>query len=244
MGHEDPRRYARHSARCVHVHAPPARGRGRRDRAVELSVPALVVEACARPRRRQYDRPQAGFTDAADGPEVRRAVRGGRDPRRRRQRRDRPWRQSRHGAGARSARRQDRLHRLDRGRQADHAGGSRHVEAPVARARRQVAQHRVRRRRHGSGGEGRAHRDLLQQGRGVRGGLAPLPRGLDPRRVHGQAHRAREGPHRRRSHGQGHAHGPGGLEGADGHRAVLHRGGQAGGRAPGGGRRPRQRRQR
>ena len=61
-----------------------------------------------------------------------------------------------HGDGARSARGQDRVHRLHGGRQADHARGGRHAEAAVARAGRQVAQHRLRRRRHGGGGARRA----------------------------------------------------------------------------------------
>ena len=96
-------------------------------------------------------------------------------------------------------RRQDRLHRLHRRRQADHAGGGGDAQAPLARARRQVAQHRVRRRGHGRGGARRAHRHLLQQGRGVRGRLAALPGRLDPRPVHGQADRPGQEPEGRRS---------------------------------------------
>ena len=46
-----------------------------------------------------------------------------------------------------SGRRQDRVHRLDRGGQAHHARRRRQPEAGLARARRQVAEHRLRRRR-------------------------------------------------------------------------------------------------
>ena len=48
-----------------------------------------------------------------------------------------------------SRRRQGRLHRIDRGRQADRAGRRRQSEEGVAGTRRQVAGHRVSRRRHG-----------------------------------------------------------------------------------------------
>ena len=52
-------------------------------------------------------------------------------------------------------------------------------------------------------------RHLLQQGRGVRGRLAALRRAVGPRRVHGQAGRAREDAQGRRPAGsQGHPHGP------------------------------------
>ena len=68
---------------------------------------------------------QARLADAAHRAAVRRALPGGRRARGRLQRRDRARRQGRHGAGARPARGQDRLHRLDRGRQADHARGGR-----------------------------------------------------------------------------------------------------------------------
>ncbi len=125
---------------------------------------------------------------------VRRAVSGSGAARGRVQRRHGPRRQGRHGARARPARGQDRLHRLDRGRQADHAGGGGDAEAPLARAGRQVAEHRLRRRRHGSGRARRHDGNLLQQGRGLRGWLAPVPRGADPRRVHGQADRQGEEP--------------------------------------------------
>ena len=48
---------------------------------------------------------------------------------------------------AHPGRRQGRVHRLDRGRQADRPGGGRQPEAGLAGARRQVAEHRLRRRR-------------------------------------------------------------------------------------------------
>ena len=62
---------------------------------------------------------------------------------RRRQHRHRR-RGDRRRAGRPSGRRQDRLHRLDRGRPGDPQGDRRHGQEALARARRQVAVHRVR----------------------------------------------------------------------------------------------------
>ena len=78
-------------------------------------------------------------------------------PGRRRQHRHRLRRR---GRGARRAprRRQGRVHRLDRGRQADRAGRGRQPEEGLARARRQVAERRLRRRRPGGGDPGRGER--------------------------------------------------------------------------------------
>ena len=58
-----------------------------------------------------------------------------------------PGRQGRDGAGPPPGGGQDRLHRLDRGRQVDHAGSRRLAQARLARAGRQVPEHRLRRRR-------------------------------------------------------------------------------------------------
>ena len=55
----------------------------------------------------------------------------------------------RRGARLAPRRRQGRVHRLDGGRAADHAARLEHDQEDDARAGRQVAQHRVRRRRHG-----------------------------------------------------------------------------------------------
>ena len=59
------------------------------------------------------------------------------------------------------------LHRLDRGGQADHEGLCRPGEAGDARARWQVRQHRVRRRRPGRGGGHRAVRRVRQRRAGL-----------------------------------------------------------------------------
>ena len=101
-----------------------------------------------------------------------------------------PGARDRPGARLQQADRQDRLHRRDRDRPADHAvrGAEHH---PVDdRARRQVAEHLLRRRdgrrrrlpRQGD----RGLRPLrLQQGRGLHLPLAGADPGVDLRRVHG-----------------------------------------------------------
>ena len=74
-----------------------------------------------------------------------------------------------HGRGDRGPprHRQDRVHRLDRGR-ADHPHrDGREREEAVARAGRQVAIHRVPRRRPRQRGRGRGGRDLVQSGPGL-----------------------------------------------------------------------------
>ena len=231
LGDEDPRRDAQPPRQRLHVHAAPAGRRRRRHRPLELPVPAGLLEDRPGAGRREHGRPQARLAHAPDRAPLRRAHPGGRAPRGRVQRGDGPRRQGRHGARPPPRRRQDRVHGLDRGRQGDHAGGRRDAEARVARARRQVAEHRLRRRRHGSGGPGRPDRDLLQQGRGVRGRLAPARGAADPRRVRREAGRPRQGPQGRRPDGQGDAHGPGRLRPADRDGARLRRGRQAA-RAP------------
>ena len=65
----------------------------------------------------------------------------------RRQHRHRLRRDRRRGARRPPRRRQGRLHRLDRGRQADRPGRRRQPQEGLAGARRQVAEHRLRRRR-------------------------------------------------------------------------------------------------
>ncbi len=62
---------------------------------------------------------------------------------------------------------QGRLHRLDRGRQADHGRLRRAGEAGDPRARRQERQHRLRRRRRGAGGRQCAVRRLRQRRPGL-----------------------------------------------------------------------------
>ena len=75
-------------------------------------------------------------------------------------------------AGRARRRRQGRVHRLDRGRQADRAGRRREPQARVARARRQEPEHRARRRRRRGRDRRRGEGDLLQPGRGLHRRLA------------------------------------------------------------------------
>ena len=90
--------------------------RRRADHPVELPAADGRVEDRARARRRQHGRAQAGRDDAADGADARRDHRRGRPAAGRRQH---PRRRPGDRAGDRRARRhrQDRVHRLDRGRQ-------------------------------------------------------------------------------------------------------------------------------
>ena len=80
----------------------------------------------------------------------------------RRQRRARLWRDRGRGAGLASRRRQGRLHRLARHRPVDHPRLGRQPQARLARARRQVAGHRVRRCRSRCGGAGRGDGGVRQ----------------------------------------------------------------------------------
>ena len=76
-----------------------------------------------------------------------------------------------------AGRRQDRLHRLDRGRPHHPQGDRRHGQEAVAGARRQVALHRLRRRRPRQRGRRRGRRDLVQPGPGLLRRLAPARAG-------------------------------------------------------------------
>ena len=69
-----------------------------------------------------------------------------------------------------SRHRQDRVYRIDRRRQRNHAGRGRHHEAHHARTRRQVAQHRLRRFRYRQRRERRHQRHLLRQRRSLQRG--------------------------------------------------------------------------
>ena len=105
-------------------------------------------------------------------------VRRRRRPARRAQHRQRPRRRDRPGAGLQQADRQDRLHRRDRDRAADHAVRGAEHHPLDHRARRQVAERLLRRR------DGRRRRLPRQGDRGLRPlrlqqgrGLHLLPRG-------------------------------------------------------------------
>ena len=132
---------------------------------------------------------QAGQPDSVVDPEVRRADRRHR-PARRAQHRERPRRRDRQGAGVQQANRQDRLHRRDGDRTADHAIRRPEHHPVDDRARRQVAEHLLRRRdgrrRRVPRQGGRGPRALrLQQGRGLHLPVEGPDRGVDLRRVHG-----------------------------------------------------------
>ena len=120
--------------------------------------------------------PQAAGADAAHVPRAAEDPRGGgaadrRVPRPHRVRRDR-----RRAARRAPRRRQGLLHGLARGRQDHHAERRGHAEARDARARRQVAEHRLRRRRPPRRARGDGQRDLLEPGRDLLGGV-PCVRG-------------------------------------------------------------------
>ena len=100
--------------------------------------------------------------------------------------------------------RQDRLHRLDRGRQGDPARARRHREAADARARRQGGEHRLRRLRARPGGRGDRQRDLLQPGPRLLRRLAPVRAGVDLRGRGQEAEAADEDAPRRRPARQEH----------------------------------------
>ena len=86
--------------------------------------------------------------------------------------------------------RQDRVHRLDRGRQGDPAPARRHRQEADARARRQGGEHRLRRRRARPGGRRHRQRHLLQPGPRLLRGLAPVRAGVDLRAGDRQAEAA------------------------------------------------------
>ena len=133
--------------RVARLHAARAGRRRRADHPVELPAADGGVEAGAGAGLRLHGRAEAGRADAAVGAAPRRADPGGRLPRGRAQHRSRLRRDRRRRARRARRRRQGRLHGLDRGRQADRAGGLGQPEEGDAGARRQVAEHRLRRRR-------------------------------------------------------------------------------------------------
>ncbi len=96
----------------------------------------------------------------------------------RRQRRRRQGLGRRAAADRASRRGEDRLHRLDRGRPAGDARRGRHDQARHARARRQVGERRLRRRRPGEGGRGGAVRGVRQRRPGLLRALAHPRRAL------------------------------------------------------------------
>ena len=156
------------------AHEPRAARADRRrrpDHPVELPAADGRLEARAGDLRRLHHGAQAGRADAADGAGAGLELRRRRPAARRRQHRhrrrrnggrgdrraSRTWTRSRSPAAPRSARRIMRARR-------------RHAEEDLARARRQVAEHLLRRRRFRGRRRRRAVRRVHQPGRGVLGG--------------------------------------------------------------------------
>ena len=153
-----------------------------RDHAVERATDARDVADRTGARRRQQRRRQAARVGAAQRIDPRRPHARGRPARRRVQRRAGDRRGGRRRADGTSGRRPDRVHGLDRDRQARRAGRRREPHPDLARARREVAVRRVRRRRprrrREAGGE-----PVRQRRPGVPGGDATDRRAFDGRRV-------------------------------------------------------------
>ena len=192
---QDRRPGHRHRAGCLSLH-PARAARGRRlHRAVELSAADGGLEGRAGVGGGKLRGAEAGRAiapvGAPDGGAVRRSGRpaGGV------QRGERPGRGRRRGARAAHGRRQDRLHRLDRDRQADAdlCGAIEH-EARGARMRRQdAADLPARFARHGCGGDLRHQRHLRQHGRGLQRGLAAADRQAHRQGIHRALHREGQG---------------------------------------------------
>ena len=91
-------------------------------------------------------------------------------------------------------RRQDRVHRQRRGRQDHHAQRGGHAEEDLARARRQVAEYLLRRRRLRGRGRRRALRRVHQPGRGLFGGQPHSRAAADLQEVRRRDGRERPGP--------------------------------------------------
>ena len=132
-----------------------------------------LVEGRAGARGGQHGRPQAGRADAADG-----ARAGANRARRRAFRRASlnvvagPGSGLRQPAGRAPRRREDRLHGLDRGRPGDRRRRGADDQAGDPRARRQVGQRRLRRRRPRGGRSGGAVCRLRQRRPGLLRALA------------------------------------------------------------------------
>ena len=132
----------------------------------------------------QAREPDAVVDPEADGGDRRRR------PARRAQRRQRSGGRDRQGAGLEQADRQDRLHRRDGDRPADHVLRGPEPDPVDDRARRQVAEHLLRGR---DGGRRRVPRQgdrgpravRVQQGRGLHLPVAGADPRVDLRRVHG-----------------------------------------------------------
>ena len=202
--------------RFPHCRPQAADRRGRGDHAVEFPRRDDHPQGRARARRRLHRGGEARGRDAADRARAWRACATRRPAARRPQPSDRRSARDRQGDDRASGRARDRLHRLDRGRQgADGAGGG-HGEEGRARARRQRAVHRLRRRPCRRRGRGRDRLEIPQHGPDLRLRQPHLCAGRDLRRLRRQAHdRGLEAQGRRRNGGRrdaGAAHQRGGGE--------------------------------
>ena len=194
-GDDDPRRDDRQLAarRDLLLHAQGAGRRRRRDHPVERPArraiwkigPALAT-GCTVVLKPAEEAPLTPLRLGELMPGSRRAA-GCRQhrPGLRRDRRRRARRASR--------RRQGRLHRLAPDRAEDRPGLGRQPEARVARARRQVARHRLRRRRSRRGGARRRHGRVRQLRADLQRRHAAVRRAADLRRVRRPRRRLRQG---------------------------------------------------
>ena len=169
----------------VRLHAARAARRRRGDRAVEFSAAARDLEGRAGARGGQHRHPEAGEPDAADGARARRSSRVdvGFPP---------GVLNIITGSGATVGQALVEHPGIDKiAFTGDTSTGKgimrtrgRDAEAPHARARRQVAEHRVSGRRSRRGRARRDDRHLLRQGRSLRGRIAPARRQVDQGSVH------------------------------------------------------------
>ena len=208
---------------------PRPRRRGGPDHPVELPAADAGVEDRPGARGGQHGGAQAGRDDAAHRAAVLRRAAPGRAAARRREHRHRR-RPHRRRARRAPRRRQDRVHRLDRGRQGDPARAGRQRQGADARARRQGRQHRVRRRAARPGGRGHRQRDLLQPGPRLLRGLAPARAGVDPAAADREAQAPARDAARRRPARQEHRRRRDQLRRAAAADRGARRGGRAGGR--------------
>ena len=131
----------------LQLRAARADRRVRRHHPVELPAGDGGVEARAGAGDGQQRGAQAGVEHAAHRAAAGRAARRDRPAQGRGQRDHRRRRDGGRGAGLAPRRRQGLVHRLDRGRPADHAARLEHDQEVHAGAGRQVAEHRLRGRR-------------------------------------------------------------------------------------------------
>ena len=167
-----------------------ADGRGRHDHPLELPAAHRLPQGSGGAGGGQHRRPQGARAGAADLARAGTHLPGGGHAAGGVQRGARPGRGGRRCAGRAPRRRQGRVHRIDRDRPHRDARRRRHDQAGLARAGRQVAIGRVRRRRPRPGGDRQRVRHLPGAGRGLLGRLAGAGGAQRPRRVRRPLRRA------------------------------------------------------